>query len=742
MRLTRRGLLIGAAAGGGLLAAWGLWREESDSLLPVAAGEAAFNAWLKIDRAGVVTLAVPALEMGQGISTLLAQVAAEELGADWQKLAIAPASSAPIYADPLLAERWSEARSGFHLKDAPLAITADGTAFAAFEMPIREAAASVRGVLAMAAADRWDVDWQQCAAKDGFISHGSRRLSFGKLADAAAKLSPPGTPPLRSHPAREEPVGDAIAFPRLDLPAKAAGSYTFAADVRLPGMVYAAVAHGPVGDTVLGKVNHAAARKVAGLIEIVESQRWVATVAHNWFAAEQAMEALAPLWKAQGKVADSVRIAAQQDKAVRDGTAHRITDTGDADALLAKPKRVARYDVGPALHVPVETACATARMRNGKLDLWIATQAPDRARQAAAEAAGISPHDVIIYPMAAGGAFDARLDCPVAAEAAAIAVKMQRPVQVIWSRWQEMLASWPRTLAAAVLAAETDAEGRLLALKTRIAAPATAREAIARVVDGKSAQESLADSAGKADPMAVEGAVPPYAIPAFALEHVPVALPLPTARYRGNAHGLTAFFTECFIDELAVAAKREPMSYRVAMLGHDPQLVSCLTEAARMAEWNGGGSGAGESVFGQGIACHRMDIAGRTGRIAVVVTARREDTGVRVDRICAFADIGRIVNHDIARQQIEGGLLFGLAMAVGGAAAYVDGLPTTNRLANLGLPLLNDCPHIDTAFAKSDAAPFDPGELGVVAVAPALANALYSATGLRFRRLPLLSDGL
>lgn len=737
MRLSRRGLLIGAAAGGGLLAVWGLVRNEASSPMPAAEGEAAFNAWLKIDRTGVVTLAVPSLEMGQGISTLLAQVAAEELGADWQKIAVAPATLAPVYADPLLAERWSEARSGFHVSDAPLAVTADGTALAAYEMPIREAAASVRAVLAMAAANRWDVDWQECVAKDGYISHGNRRLSFGELADAAAELRPPRTPRLRATPAKESAAGNAIRFPRLDLPAKAAGNYSFAGDVRLPGMVYAAVAHGPVGDTVLGQMDREAARKVAGLIEIVEGERWVAAVASNWFAAEQAVAALAPLWKARGKVADSDRIAVRLDKALRTGTAHRIAETDDADALLEKPSVTARYDVEAALHLPLETASATARLRDGKLDLWIATQAPDRARQAAAEAAGLSVHDVILYPMPAGGSFDARLDCPIAAEAAAIAARAQRPVQVIWSRWQEMLASWPRTPAAATLAAATDTEGRLLALKTRIAVPPAARQSIARVVDGKSPIEALADSAGQADPMAVEGAVPPYAIPAFALDHVTVDLPLPTARYRGNGHGLTAFFTECFIDELAVAAKHEPMSYRVAMLGHDPQLVTCLTGAAHLAEWDGGGAGSG-----QGIACNRMDIAGRTGRIAVVVTARRDEAGVRVDRISAFADIGRIVNRDIARQQIEGGLLFGLAMAVGGAASYASGVPVTNRLVNLGLPLLSDCPHIDVVFAESDAPPFDPGELGVVAVAPALANALYSATGLRFRRLPLLSDGL
>lgn len=737
MRLTRRGILIGAAAGGGLLAAWALLPGNRVPPLPEGEGERAFNAWLKLGRDGTVTVAVPALEMGQGISTLIPQVVAMELGADWRRVAVSPAPIAAAYADPLLASRWGA--------DEPLlAATAEGTAFATNEAPAREAAAALRTMLLKAAAERWGVDWQACKTKDSFVLHGGQRLGFGELVEQAAGIEPPDAPVLRSgafaarvaSPASAGVVAP-LAFPRLDLPAKVDGSYTFAGDVRLPGLVYASVAHGPVGDTVLARIDRDAARVVPGLLDVVESDRWVAAIGTSWFAADKALRALAPHWKAQGKVADSGAIVARLDKALQQGEAQRIAETGDADALLEKPRLALRYDVEPAFHASLETPCATARMRDGKLDVWIATQAPESARQAAADAAGISADQVMLIPMAAGGSFDARLDSQIAAEAATLAVRTGRPVQVMWSRWQDMLATWPRTPAAALLSAATDAEGRLVALKTRIAVPATAREAISRVLDGKSEVDALADSAGKADPLAVEGAVPPYAIRDFALDHVPVALPLPTARYRGNSHGYTAFFTETLIDELAGLARHEPMSYRIAMLGHDPKLVECLTGAAQLANWGGGGDNSG-----QGIACHRMDLADRSGRIAVVVTATRDEAGVRVDRISAFADIGRIVNLDIARQQIEGGLLFGLAMAVGGAATYASGVPAVGKLGGLGLPLLADCPAIDVAFAQSDAPPFDPGEIGVVAVAPAIANALYSATGLRFRRLPLLSDGL
>jgi isoquinoline 1-oxidoreductase beta subunit len=243
----------------------------------------------------------------------------------------------------------------------------------------------------------------------------------------------------------------------------------------------------------------------------------------------------------------------------------------------------------------------------------------------------------------------------------------------------------------------------------------------------------MAEAEGEGDPLALDGAVPPYAIADVAIEHVPVRIALPSARLRGNAHGYTAFFTESFIDELAHRAGREPLSYRVAMLGHDPRLVACLLRVAALANWD-----AGADASGQGLACHMIG----AGRIAVIATARRDEAGVRVDRIAAVADIGRVVNLDIARQQIEGGLVFGLGLALGSSTAYIDGLPEIGRIGGLGLPLLGDCPEITVEFIDSEADPADPGELGVVAAAPAIANALFSATGLRFRRLPLLSEDI
>jgi isoquinoline 1-oxidoreductase beta subunit len=213
---------------------------------------------------------------------------------------------------------------------------------------------------------------------------------------------------------------------------------------------------------------------------------------------------------------------------------------------------------------------------------------------------------------------------------------------------------------------------------------------------------------------------------------------------RGGAHALTAFFTESFIDECARAAGAEPLSFRAAMLGDEPRLVACLEGVAHLATWGGGGGGSG-----QGLACHRLALAApegtRAGYIAVIASARvitaAGAPAVHVESLAACCDIGRVVNRDIARQQIEGGLLFGTALATGAGTRWALGLPQAARLGDLHLPLLADCPKVDIAFAPSDAEPFDPGELGMVAVAPAIGNALFSASGTRFRRLPFLSQG-
>ena len=755
MELTRRKVLIGTAVGGGLLLAWGLMPRRHELPLDAGAGEYAFDAWLRIGKDGIVTVAVPQLEMGQGITTLLAQVVAVELGADWRQVAVEPARISPAYANVPLAARWSElwlplAPGMAASPDSALArrwaeeegftATAEGLSLAAYEAPARAAAASARAMLAMAAARRWDAAWEECEAEGGFVWLGKQRLPFGALVEEAAGFDPPSPPSLRPGSAHEKPgqvpEGAPPAFPRLDLPSKADGSFVFAGDVRLPNMLHAAIRHAPLGDGELTDFDPKAADGLPGLVRLVKHKRWLAALATDWRSAERALAAVAPRFTVK-KPLESAAVEAALDGALMHGDAVRVAENGDPDRWLRKPFNLAlRYDAAPALHATLETASATARFEQGRLELWIASQAPALARRAAAEALGISAEDVVLYPMPAGGSFDRRLEHDHAIEVALLAKAAERPVQLIWSRWQEHVAGWPRPAVTAVMAARTAPGGEVVGWKTRIAAPAAFREFGERLLGGKTAWAALG-AQDQGDAMAIEGAVPPYSVPHMVIEHVPVATGLPSGRMRGNAHGYTAFFTESFVDELAFAARKEPLAYRMAMLEGQPRLAQCLLRVSALAGWNGGNDGSG-----QGIACHQMIIGDRWGYIAAVATARRDENGVRVDGISAVADIGRIVNVDIARQQIEGGLIYGIGLALGSSTGYVQGLPLNGRLGMLSLPLLSDCPAIEVEFIDSDADPADPGELGVAVVAPAIANALFSATGLRFRSLPLLSEEL
>jgi isoquinoline 1-oxidoreductase beta subunit len=759
VHLSRRGLLAGAAVGGGLLVAWGLWPRDYGVPLTPGRGEWAFGAWLKLGRDGVLTVAVPQLEMGQGITTLIPQIVAAEMGADWRQVAVEPAPVSGAYANLPLAAKWAPLWMPFApgLADDPddlvtrrwagegsFMATAEGTSLAAYEAPAREAAAAARAMLCLAAADRWGVNYEECAAQGGLVLHGGKQLAFAALAEEASRYDPPDPPPLNPSPYSEVQGSaggeQAIAYPRLDLPAKADGSFLFAGDVRLPGMLYAAIRHGPVGDSELADYNAKAGARTLGLRQVVKSRGWIAAVADTWWAAEQALIALDPRWRATER-ADSGTIDQRLDEALTTGEASRIATRGSGDRELGDPTVTYRYEIAPATHGTLETASATARLADGRLELWLASQAPAQARDAAAKAVGLSPSDVVVYPMAAGGSFDRRLEHDHAIEAAVIAAEVKAPVQLVWSRYQELSAGRPRAPLACLASAWTAREdGTPRGLRLRVAMPATVSEFGKRLFGNKTAYAALDAAGAGPDPLAFEGALGPYAIPAIAIDHVPVDVGLPSGRLRGNAHGYLAFIVESFIDELATRVGREPLSFRMAILGEDPRLAECLQRAARLAQWDGG---AGQS--GNGIACWRIGdpaSGGPVARIACVATARAAEGGVKVSKLSAAVDLGRVVNQDIARQQIEGGLIFGTSLATGSAIGFAQGWPSESRLGGLALPTLADCPQIAVDIVPGDGDPADPGEIGVAVAAPAIANALHSATGLRLRRLPLLSEGL
>ena len=759
MAITRRQWLIGSAAGGGLLVGWSLLPRHYAQPFPPEEGQFAFDAWLRIGTDGVVNVAIPQLEMGQGVMTTLARIAAVELGADWRQVAVTPAPISahfpnlplaaqwvPLWAsivspivgnqDGWLVRRWAE--------DHRFMATGGGTSVAAYEEPLRKAAAGARCVLAMAAAARWGLNgWEQCDVSGGAVRHGAKVLGFGELVADASRQTPPDPPVLRPAPAAESPAvmpaGAELAFPRLDAPAKVDGAWQFAGDIRLPDMVYAAIRHAPRGQNVtLGAHDAGKAKGISGFIRMVEGPRWVAAVASDWWAAERALTAIAPGFVVE-KPLESAQITKALDealgRAMKGEDTERMVAVGDPDGVLGDhPQFSARYDIAPAVHATLETATATARLRDGLVEVWAAVQAPERTRLAIARELAVPAHKVVLYPVSAGGSFDARYDSRFAIEAATLAQTVGKPVQLMWSRWQEHVAGLPRAPLAAHVHARADTAGRVAAWRNRIAMPATMREFGLRMLSGASTSKA-ARMQDRQDVLAMAGANPPYAIAHVAVDHAATQIGLPTGPMRGGTHAMHAFVTESFLDEIAAAIGHEPLSFRMGMLDNDPRMAACLQRVSALAEWNGGKDGSGA-----GLACHRMGDIATGGCIAAIATARRSEAGVRVDRITAVADIGRIIHADIARQQIEGGLIYGISLAIGASMGWRKGLPSATKLGELGLPLLADCPEVEVELIASGADPFDPGELGVAVAAPAIANALFSATGLRLRRLPLASD--
>ncbi|MEP7348668.1 MAG: molybdopterin cofactor-binding domain-containing protein [Sphingorhabdus sp.] len=748
--MTRRKLLIGGGVGVGLLVAWGLWPRRYQPNLVATKGEYLFGPWLKIAEDGKVIVAIPQSESGQGVYTALAQIVAGELGADWRSVAVQPVSASPLFANTLLAREWApaflpeslDAQNGGSLVEdiigeiatrESFVVTGGSSSIRQFERPCREAGAAARALLCQAAAARWDTDWEKCETDKGFVVFGKRRLAFAELVVEASELTPPDPVPLHPSPKNHLSGQDA---PRLDLSAKVDGSASFAGDIRLPDMLYASVRGGPIGETTLKSANTKAVSKIRGLVNVVKTDQWIAAVATNWWAANKALDAMAPVFTTKGRMADSGQMAESLSKAIAKGPGTRLVNIGDVDASLTKEAvtRVfkADYSVTAAVHAPIETRSATASYADGRLQLWIASQAPETARAAAAKAIGISPDNVIIYPVFAGGSFDRNFDSLIAAQVAVIAKEVERPVQLTWSRPEDFMRDHVRSPALGRMTGAINSTGQVVGLAVRVAAASTMRE-LANRMDGESVDKARVAAGGEFDIFAVEGANPPYAIPNLTVDHFPVTLPIPTGPWRSMAHSHNCFFVECFIDELAHKAGVEPLSYRMQMLVGQTRLARCLTGVATMAGWDGGASGSSK-----GLACHSM----RGSHIAIIASARTGETGVRVDRISAMVDCGRLINPDLARQQIEGGIVFGLAQALGASTEFENGLPTARRLRDIDLPQLADVPEITVEFIRSDEAPGGVTELGVPAVAPAIANALFSAAGVRLRELPLLSRGL
>ncbi len=697
--VSRRSLLIGGGAGVGLVVAFLAWPRREGSPLRPGPKETVFGPFLKIGVDGRVTLAVPQAETGQGVWTGLAQIAADELGAAWENMAVEPAPHGVPYINRLIA----------HDYGVTTRITAGSSSIRALEQPLREAAAVARAMLCEAAADRWSVRAAECDTEAGFVVHEGKRLGFGQLSADAAKLRPPDAPQLR-------PVGvgklAGEALPRLDLPAKSDGSLRFAGDVRLPRMIFASARMAPPGGRLAGFARDAAKRQ-QGLIDLVVRDRWIAALGESWWAADRSLALAAPRFEAQ----DTRNPDAMLAELLATGEGERLFEQGDhSDATEGATALAATYSIAPTPHRSLESPAAVARFTGDRLDVWAGTQIPDLARAAAAKAGGIVERDVTLYPMPVGDGSGSAFDLEVISIAVDLARHAKRPV---------CLAFPPAT------AQNQDAvRPPILARMTALPSPnGTIAAWRARIVGMAGLEASLARAQGKEAPgFKPKGAAPPYGIPAIRVDAIDAKLPIRTGYMRGDDEAMMAFATESFVDEMARAQGAEPLAFRIGMLGGAPRLAQAIMTAAKIGGWDGGARGST-----MGLACASL-FGSHIGLLAEATIGA--DQRIKVSRLVAAVDAGRIVNPGLVRQQIEGGLLAALAAAVIPAPEYVAGMPKATPMRGRGFERLHEVHKIEVELIRNDEEPGGVSGLGMAVLAPAVANALASGTGKRLRNLP------
>lgn len=701
--IDRRTLLIGGGIGVGLVVAFAAWPRGAPRALEAGEGEGAFGHFIKVGRDGRVTVAVPQVETGQGIWTALPQIVADELGAAWEMVAIEPAPMAPVYANGVvLDEGWLEQFGVLRRLELKRAgadrITARSSSIRAFEMPLRQAGAVARALLIRAAAPRWAASPSECDTAGGAVTWRDRRLPFGEIAEEAAGLVLPDEAPLRSAPQRTL-IGQAL--PRLDLPAKSDGSFRFAGDVRLPQMLHAAARLAPPGGRILSFSKPAANR--AGARQIIATGQWLAVVAETSWAAERALKAADIRF--EGPAGDADLRQRCQDLLDGGGLERRIA-RGDYDSTIQGSRALtATYWIAPALHGGLEPLSATARPRDGGVELWAGTQAPGLARGEGAR----------LYPMPIGDSSGRALEADAAPIAAELARRLGRPVQVTLSATASRNQDRPAPPFLIRLKALPAGSGPPSAWKAEIATADGFGAVLARLGGGDA-------PAGAGH---VTTAVPPYAIANVAVDSVAALLPFAPGYMRGYPESALAFATESFVDDLARAMGVEPLAYRMGMLAGSPRLARCLATAAALGGWDGGGPGSNlglacASAFGSHIALLAEASVGTDQRLAV-------------HRLVAAVDCGRMTNVGLVRQQVESGLLWALGQATAAAPEFAGGMAIA---APLGLPRIKGTPDIRVELVASAAAPGGLSGLPATVLAPALANAVAAGTGLRMRILP------
>ncbi len=727
MAVTRRQMMITAGAGAGLAIGWAVWPRRRGINWTAGAGENVINAFVKVGGDGQVTVAVPQAEMGQGVWSGLAQIVADEMGADWRTVGVEPAPLGPEYANhgayadmvagmPAAMRGVADWAAGRVVEYYDFQITGGSTSVRGFEMPLRRAGAAAREMLCRAAARRWDVNWRECDTVGGFVVYKANRLAFADVARDAQVEDAPDDPALREAPRL---IGKPVS--RIDIPSKTDGSARFGADVRIPGMLYAAVQQGPIG-AILKRVD---STRLPAAARLVKGPNFVAVVADGWWAAKSSLELIGISYDLPENPAGPWLEAATRGALEPGGTKAVAKVRSDGDAALAHGSGSisADYNLPFLAHACMEPMTATARIADGVCEIWCPTQSATMANWAVAKALGIPEDSVIIYPTLLGGGFGRKVETDAAVQAALIAKAIGRPVQVIWSREEDFAHDFWRPAVAARLAGTATSEG-IASWDATIAAPDIAAGFGTRNVPALGGDP-------KAGAGAIEGAVDlPYAVANMHVAHALSECTVPLGFWRSVGHSFTGFIVESFVDELAELAGADPGAFRLAMLKDKPRHAAVLRAVLKA----GGPLGPMEPGSGRGVALVES-FGSIVAEVAEVVLAK--DGTPRITRVWAAVDCGRVINPDTVRAQIEGGIIYGLTAALHGSVSFVGGVAQERNFDGYPLLTMAEAPLIEVVIIPSAEAPGGIGEPGTPPIAAAVANAIFAAGGGRRRNLPL-----
>jgi isoquinoline 1-oxidoreductase subunit beta len=690
--------------GGGLLIEFAI--PGNRSLAASSIGSFQPNAFIRIDRRGVVTLVMHKAEMGQGVFTAVPQLIAEELEVPLDQVRLEQSGPDDArYGEPLF---------------GGLQMTGGSTSIRGAWMPLRQAGATARVMLVEAAARRWGIDSKGLVARDGQVSNpaSGKRLGYGALVDAAAALPVPRDVALKP-PAAFRLIGTPVR--RLDGKAKVDGTAIFGIDVKVPGMKIGGVAACPVFGGTLAGVDEAAAMKVPGVRQVVRLENAVAVIGDHMWACKQGLIAAAPTWN-EGPNAklSSVQLLEQLEVASK-GAGAIAGQQGDARAALGRADRKlnAVYRAPFLAHATMEPMNCTVQVSSGEVDVWVGTQVPTRAQAIAAKAAGVASSKVRVHNHLLGGGFGRRLEVDFIEQAVLIAKQVNSAVKIVWSREEDIQHDMYRPYYLDGVSAGLDRAGRPVAWTHRIAASSI----LARFLPP--------GFKNGVDGDAVEGAVEtPYLLPATLVEYVRVEpAGVPTAFWRGVGPTHNAFVVEGFIDELAASAGADPLAYRRSLV-RDPRAHAVLDLAASKAGW-------GEALpKGQGRGIALLHAFG--SYVAQVAHVAVEPTGeVRVIRMTCAIDCGFAVNPSTVAAQMEGGIVFGLSAALWGEVTVADGRIQQSNFHDYRVMRMSEVPRIDVHIVPSLEAPGGVGEPGTSASIPAVVNAVFAAVGQRIRTLPI-----